>query len=105
MCWESFNRGARVPTSFAGSLRHCSSLTSTSCKTPAPENRIRHPTRIVGTMHPRGGFMPKKEVQPQSKINAQPRIHQHAAEIQAYGTVSHALPLDLDESVRLEMTE
>lgn len=49
--------------------------------------------------------MPKKEVQPQSKINAQPRVHQHAAEIQAYGTVSHALPLDLDEPVRLEMTE
>jgi starvation-inducible DNA-binding protein len=49
--------------------------------------------------------MPKKEVQPQSKINAQPRIHQHAAEIQAFGTVSHALPLDLDEPVRLEMTE
>ncbi|HKF07033.1 MAG TPA: DNA starvation/stationary phase protection protein [Candidatus Sulfotelmatobacter sp.] len=49
--------------------------------------------------------MPKKEVQPQSKINAQPRIHQHAAEIQAYGSVSHALPLDLDEAVRLEMTE
>jgi starvation-inducible DNA-binding protein len=49
--------------------------------------------------------MPKKEVRPQSKINAQPRIHQHAAEIQAYGSVSHALPLDLDEAVRLEMTE
>lgn len=49
--------------------------------------------------------MPKKEVQPQSKINAQPRVHQHAPEIQAYGTVSHALPLDLDEAVRLEMTE
>jgi len=49
--------------------------------------------------------MPKKEVQTQSRINAQPRVHQHAAEIQAYGTVSHALPLDLDESVRLEMTE
>jgi starvation-inducible DNA-binding protein len=49
--------------------------------------------------------MPKKEVQPQSKINAQPRIHQHAGEIQAYGSVSHALPLDLDEAVRLEMTE
>jgi len=50
--------------------------------------------------------MPKKEVQTQqSRINAQPRIHQRAAEIQAYGTVSHALPLDLDESVRLEMTE
>jgi starvation-inducible DNA-binding protein len=50
--------------------------------------------------------MPKKELNNrQSTINAQPRIHQHAAEIQAYGTVSHALPLDLDEPVRLEMTE
>jgi starvation-inducible DNA-binding protein len=49
--------------------------------------------------------MPKKDVQTQSRINAQPRVHQHAPEIQAYGTVSHALPLDLDEPVRLEMTE
>src|SRR6266567_4751527 len=50
--------------------------------------------------------MPRKEVATQqSKINAQPRIHQHAAEIQPYGTVSHALPLELDEAVRLEMTE
>lgn len=40
-----------------------------------------------------------------SDINAQPRIHQRAAEIQAYGTVSHALPLELEEPVRLEMTE
>jgi starvation-inducible DNA-binding protein len=40
-----------------------------------------------------------------SAINAQPRIHQRAAEIQPYGTVSHALPLELDEPVRLEMTE
>jgi starvation-inducible DNA-binding protein len=51
--------------------------------------------------------MPKKETsanQP-STISAQPRIHQHAAEIQAYGTVSHALPLELEEPVRLEMTE
>jgi len=47
--------------------------------------------------------MPKKDAQ--TRINAQPRVHQRAAEIQAYGTVSHALPLDLDESVRLEMTE
>jgi starvation-inducible DNA-binding protein len=39
------------------------------------------------------------------KISAQPRLHQKAAEIQAYGTVSHALPLDLEEPVRLEMTE
>jgi len=39
------------------------------------------------------------------RINAQPRLHQAAAEIQAYGTVSHMLPLDLEEPVRLEMTE
>lgn len=50
--------------------------------------------------------MSKKDVaNRQTAINAQPRIHQHAEEIQAYGTVSHALPLDLDEAVRLEMTE
>src|SRR5262250_815361 len=50
--------------------------------------------------------MPKREnAGRQTPINAQPRIHQHAAEIQAYGTVTHALPLDLDEAVRLEMTE
>jgi starvation-inducible DNA-binding protein len=41
----------------------------------------------------------------QSTISAQPRIHQRAAEIQAYGTVSHGLPLELEEPVRLEMTE
>jgi len=51
--------------------------------------------------------MAKKEVHaaPQTTINAQPRLHQHAREIQAYGTVSHALPLELEEPVRLEMTE
>jgi starvation-inducible DNA-binding protein len=38
-------------------------------------------------------------------INAQPRLHQHAREIQQYGTVSHQLPLELEEPVRLEMTE
>src|ERR1700735_4213297 len=40
-----------------------------------------------------------------SPISAQPRIHQHAREIQKSGTVTHALPLDLEEPVRLEMTE
>jgi starvation-inducible DNA-binding protein len=40
-----------------------------------------------------------------TKINAQPRLHQRAREIQAYGTVNHALPLELEEPVRLEMTE
>ena len=38
-------------------------------------------------------------------LNAQPRLHQHAREIQSYGTVSHMLPLELEEPVRLEMTE
>lgn len=38
-------------------------------------------------------------------INAQPRFHQRAREIQQYGTVNHALPLELEEPVRLEMTE
>ena len=37
-------------------------------------------------------------------ISAQPRLHQRAGEIQAYGTVSHLLPLELEETVRLEMT-
>lgn len=39
------------------------------------------------------------------RVTAQPRLHQRAPEIQEYGTVSHALPLDLEEPVRLEMTE
>jgi starvation-inducible DNA-binding protein len=38
------------------------------------------------------------------KVSSQPRLHQRAAEIQAYGTVSHLLPLELEEPVRLEMT-
>ena len=40
-----------------------------------------------------------------SNISAQPHLHQRAAVIQSYGTVSHALPLELEEPVRLEMTE
>src|SRR5438876_10039290 len=39
------------------------------------------------------------------KVSAQPRFHQRAREIQEYGTVSHALPLELEEPIRLEMTE
>jgi starvation-inducible DNA-binding protein len=42
---------------------------------------------------------------PATKISAQPHIHQSAREIQQYGTVNHALPLELEEPVRLEMTE
>src|SRR5499425_894245 len=40
-----------------------------------------------------------------SNISAQPHLHQHAAALQPYGTVNHALPLELEEPVRLEMTE
>jgi starvation-inducible DNA-binding protein len=39
------------------------------------------------------------------KITAQPRLGQKASEIQAFGTVSFVLPLELEEPVRLEMTE
>ena len=50
--------------------------------------------------------MPKKALSfNHAKVSAQPRIHQKAPEIQPYGTVSHALPLELEEPVRLEMTE
>jgi len=38
-------------------------------------------------------------------VTAQPYFHQTAQEIQPYGTVSHLLPLGLEEPVRLEMTE
>src|SRR6201987_863594 len=49
--------------------------------------------------------MAKKEATSNHRVSAQPRLHQRAAEIQAYGTVNHALPLELEEPVRLEMTE
>jgi len=51
--------------------------------------------------------MPRKEIAAthQAITNAQPRVHQHAAEIQSYGTVLHALPIELEEPVRQEMTE
>ena len=39
-----------------------------------------------------------------SRINAQPRLHQRAGEIQSYGTVNHLLALELEEPVRLEIT-
>jgi starvation-inducible DNA-binding protein len=40
-----------------------------------------------------------------SNISAQPRFHQRAGQLQPYGVVTHALPLELEEPVRLEMTE
>ena len=40
-----------------------------------------------------------------SKITAQPRLHQRAPEIQPFGKVTQMLPLELEEPVRLEMSE
>ena len=39
------------------------------------------------------------------KVSAQPRFHQSARELQAFGTVTSMAPLQLIEPVRLEMTE
>ena len=39
------------------------------------------------------------------KASAQPRYHQTARELQAFGTVTSVMPLQLIEPVRLEMTE
>ncbi len=50
--------------------------------------------------------MPGKKQESNTKnVSAQPYFHQTAPEIQPYGTVSHLLPLGLEEPVRLEMTE
>src|SRR5262245_107153 len=50
--------------------------------------------------------MPKKqkESKPSGSVSPQPRLHQRAREIQAYGTVRHALPLELEEPVRVQIT-
>jgi starvation-inducible DNA-binding protein len=40
-----------------------------------------------------------------NRVSAQPRFHQSGREIQAFGTVTSMQPLQLDEPVRLEMTE
>ena len=51
--------------------------------------------------------MPKKEVvaSHHAALSAQPRIHQSAREIQAYGTVASMMILELEQPVRMEMTE
>lgn len=38
-------------------------------------------------------------------LSAEPRVHQRGPEIQRFGTVTHAFHLELEEPVRLEMTE
>ena len=39
------------------------------------------------------------------KPSAQPRFHQSSSELQKFGTVTSEMPLQLEEPVRLEMTE
>ena len=48
--------------------------------------------------------MPKK-VSSNHRVSAQPHFHQSAREIQPFGSVTAMLPLQLEEPVRLEMTE
>jgi starvation-inducible DNA-binding protein len=41
----------------------------------------------------------------QTLLSAQPRFDQNTPEIQAYSTVNHLFPLQLEEPMRQEMTE
>src|SRR6476620_3572483 len=50
-------------------------------------------------------MMAKRTSPGNNHVSAQPRTHQRAPEMQEYGTVLHALPLELEEPIRLEMTE
>src|SRR5437868_6662588 len=47
----------------------------------------------------------KTPLSTQTKISANPRYHQSAPELQQFETVSSRIPLQLEEPVRLEMTE
>lgn len=50
--------------------------------------------------------MPKRDSSTSHGVlSAEPRVHQRGREIQPYGTVTHAFHLELEEPVRLEMTE
>lgn len=49
--------------------------------------------------------MTKKETSNHDRVSPQPRLHQRATELQEFGAVTHALPLELEESARMEMTE
>src|SRR5690349_20501974 len=50
--------------------------------------------------------MPKKNTAPSHGVlTAEPHVHQRGREMQSYGTVTHAFHLELEEPVRLEMTE
>src|ERR1041384_243273 len=50
--------------------------------------------------------MAKKQHESKANLSmtAHPRLHQRAREIQAYGTVRHALPLELEQPIRAQIT-
>ena len=50
--------------------------------------------------------MPKKNTSgSHGVLSAEPRVHQSSREIQPYGSVTHAFHLELEQPIRLEMTE
>ena len=50
--------------------------------------------------------MPKKNTSgTHGVLSAEPRVHQTSRQIQPYGTVTHAFHLELEQPIRLEMTE
>ena len=50
--------------------------------------------------------MPKKNSSgTHGVLSAEPRVHQTSHQIQPYGTVTHAFALELEQPIRLEMTE
>jgi starvation-inducible DNA-binding protein len=60
----------------------------------------------ISNLASKENLMPKKTLSPVThKLSPNPRYHQRAPELQAYGTVSSRIPLQLEEPVRLEMTE
>jgi starvation-inducible DNA-binding protein len=62
--------------------------------------------RLAQTSQFQETFMAKKPSSTNShRVSAQPRFHQSARELQAFGTVTSMQPLQLEEPVRLEMTE
>src|SRR5438067_10206331 len=49
--------------------------------------------------------MAKKSDSGNHHPSPEPRVHQRGTELQQFGTVTHAFSLELEEPVRLEMTE
>src|ERR1700722_11386967 len=54
---------------------------------------------------PTSSSSPNNQSNNPGRVSAQPRFHQSARELQAFGTVTSMQPLQLEEPVRLEMTE